>query len=278
MAIPLRHAEYSILELHLPGHAPANLGVLVFEPGTGAAEVKLREDAGTTHEDAEVLALLPADLESKAREMGCEKLIALFEDTLSNVVRISERRAAACRDLSAAARRLYEIHILGTSRPAASVVSFPGSVPLYSLRAAAGRFGLDVDVEPEGWVPAPEGVRGSPELFAVHILGRSMEPDVPDGSVAVFRRAPAGSRQGKRVLVWRRAASAGGGEFTLKVYHSVKRLTEDGWEHTTIQLIPLNPDYPALELKEDTEYRIIGELVAVLGIDEGSPEDVPERS
>jgi len=278
MAVSLRHGEYSILELHLPGHVPANLGVLVFEPGTGAVEVKLREDADAAPEDEEVLSLLPTDLESKAREMGPEKLIALFEDTLSNVVRISERRTAAFRDLPAAARRLYEIHVLGTSRPAASVVSFPGSVPLYTLRAAAGRFGEDADVEPEGWVAAPEGVRASRELYAVHITGRSMEPDVPDGSVAVFRQAPAGSRHGKRVLVWRRAASTGGGEFTLKVYHSVKRVTEDGWEHTTIELLPLNPDYPVLELKDDTEYRVIGELVAVLGIDEGSPENVPERS
>jgi phage repressor protein C with HTH and peptisase S24 domain len=148
------------------------------------------------------------------------------------------------------------------------VVPFVTHLPLYSLRAAAGRFGEDMEVEPDDWVAAPAGVRPARDLYAVHVAGRSMEPEIPDGAVAVFRSAAAGSRQGKRVLVWRRGASEAGGEFTLKVYESQKRSSEEGWEHARILLKPLNPDYPVLELDEESDHRVLGELVGVLAIDE----------
>ena len=45
-------------------------------------------------------------------------------------------------------------------------------------------------------------------------------------------------------------------------------MTSDGWEHNRIRLKPLNPDYPVLELDGESEYRVLGELVRVLGIDE----------
>jgi SOS-response transcriptional repressor LexA len=95
-----------------------------------------------------------------------------------------------------------------------------------------------------------------------------MEPDIPDGAVAIFRYSPAGSRQGKRVLVWRQAASAAGGEFTIKVYESEKTVTEEGWQHTRIRLKPLNPEYPVLELEDESEYRVLGELAGLVAIDE----------
>ncbi len=248
-------AEYSVLEF---GSSP--LGVLLHDPYTDRLGQKLRSDVET--EDDDLLDLLPEDLDRKAREIGGEALLTLFEDSLSNTVRISERRPVAVGDFDAALERLFEEHVLGVTP-----MRCRGPVPLYSLRAAAGRFGEDMESEPEGTVPAPPGVRATADLFAVHIVGHSMEPDIPDGSVAVFRYAPAGSRQGKRVLVWRRGAS-GGGEFTLKVYASEKRRTEEGWEHARILLKPLNPEYPVLELDEDSEYRVLGELAGVLGIDE----------
>jgi SOS-response transcriptional repressor LexA len=111
-------------------------------------------------------------------------------------------------------------------------------------------------------------VRPAPEVFAVHVTGRSMEPEILDGSIAIFRSSPAGSRNGKRVLVWRRGASGDGGEFTVKVYESEKTRREEGWEHSRIRLKPLNPEFPVLELDDDTEYRVLGELVTALGADE----------
>lgn len=264
----VRKAEYSLFEICLPSRKPLPFGVLLLDPLSDRVYQRFRDDVPADSGDAGDLALLPADIEAKARELGGENLRAYFEDTLSNVLRISERRALAVRDFEAAAERLFEQHVSGIRRAPVQVIPFVTHVPLYSLRAAAGRFGEDMEVEPQDWVQAPAGVRAAPDVYAVHVAGRSMEPEIPDGSIAVFRFSPAGSRQGKRVLVWRRAASGEGGEFTVKIYESDKQLTEDGWEHSRIRLKPLNPEFPVLELEDGSDYRVLGELVGVLGIDE----------
>ncbi len=243
------------------GGVPA--AVLLRNPQSDALFERFRPSVET--EDDDLYALLPEDLALKAAEMGCGRLLDLFEDTLSNTVTVTDRRGVLVRNYDAALDRLYQEQVLGV-RPARAVE--PGWIPLYSLRAAAGRFGEDMEVEPEDRVPPPAGVKPAADLFAVHVVGHSMEPDVPDGSVAVFRYAPAGSRQGKRVLVWRRGASAEGGEFTLKVYESEKAAGEDGWRHTRIRLKPLNPAFPVLDLEDDSEYRVLGELVALAAIDD----------
>jgi len=264
----LRRAEFSVLEVCLPARKAVPLGVLLFDPQSDRLYQRFRDDPAADPEDAELLALLPDDLEQKARELGGERMLAQFEDTLSNALRITDRRALAVRDFDTAIDRLYDEHVAGVRRERPKVIPFVSHVPLYSLRAAAGRFGEDMEVEPEDWVTLPAGVRPAPDLYAVHVTGHSMEPEIPDGSVAVFRFAPSGSRQAKRVLVWRRGASGEGGEFTVKVYESARDVTEDGWTHTRIRLKPLNPDYPVLELEDDSEYRVMGELVGLLGVDE----------
>jgi phage repressor protein C with HTH and peptisase S24 domain len=264
----LQRAEYSILEVCLPAQRPTPFGVVLLDPQSDRVYQRFRDDISSDAEDAEILALLPDDIESKACSMGGERLLAHFEDTLSSTLRMTDRRAVAVHDFEAAVERLYQEHIAGVRRERAKVIQFVTHVPLYSLRAAAGLFGEDMEAEPEDWVQAPAGVQAARDLYAVHVAGHSMEPEIPDGSVAVFRFSPAGSRQGKRVLVWRRGASDAGGEFTVKVYESRKRMTSDGWEHNRIRLKPLNPDYPVLELDGESEYRVLGELVRVLGIDE----------
>jgi SOS-response transcriptional repressor LexA len=252
-----RRAQFSVLEF-----AGAPAGLLLLDTHSGVLHQRLRPAVAT--EDDDLYALLPDEIAAQARELGAERLLDLFEDTLSNTVTISDRRPVLVHDFEAALGRLYEEHILGVR-----MIRTPAAgIPLYSLRAAAGRFGEDIDVLPEGRVPAPPGLAPSPDLYAVHVAGHSMEPEVPDGAVAVFRYAPAGSRRNKRVLVWRSASSAEGGEFTLKVYESEKTVTEEGWQHTRIRLKPLNPGYPVLELDENSDYRVLGELVRVLAIDE----------
>ena len=253
--------EYSVLQVCLPGSRPEPYGILLLDPGSD--RVWQRARAVPEGEDSDVFGLLPADLEAKARELGGQGLLALFEDSLSNTIRITDRRGVLVRDFENAVARLFAEHVEG-----AAPARRRGEIPLYSLRAAAGRFGEDMEVETEDLVAAPPGVRPGPDVYAVHIVGHSMEPDIPDGAVAVFRYSPAGSRQGKRVLVWRHGASAGGGEFTIKVYESDKTVTEEGWQHTRIRLKPLNPEYPVLELEDESEYRVLGELAGLLAIDE----------
>ncbi len=251
MVLPVRKAEYSFLE---SGGRP--VGVLLLDPEEDVLYARFREDL-----DDDAVALWADEIPQVARELGGARYLEILEDRLSNAVGITDRELAFVREFPAALDRLYGRRVLG-EEPAEV-----RELPVFSLRAAAGRFGEDMEVEPEERIAAPAGLRVTPGTFAVHVKGRSMEPLVPDGSTAVFRRF-AGSRQGKRVLVWRRATSGGGGEFTVKEYRSEKRATEDGWQHERIVLKPLNPDYDDVVLTDEEEYRVLGEFVTVLALED----------
>ncbi len=261
-----RAAEYSVLQLALPGRPVIAFGILLLDSATDTLYCRFREDVHelADPEDAEVLELLEENFRGQVREMGGRKLLESLEDSLSNVLRMTDRKRAHVRDFPFTLQRLFEDHVLGLEREPAKILPFVTHLPVYSLRAAAGAFGRDMEAEATDWVAGPPGLRLTRDMFVAHVTGHSMEPEIPDGSLVVFRYNPAGSRQGKRVLVWRRGASEGGGEFTVKVYESEKRLTEDGWQHSRIRLKPLNPDYQTLELDEDTEYKILGDFVCVL--------------
>ena len=96
-----------------------------------------------------------------------------------------------------------------------------------------------------------------------------MEPKIKDGSWCLFRPCPQGSREGRIVLV--QFNSLGdlddGGRFTIKKYHSAKSVSEDGWKHERIELLPLNPDYDPITVEphEGPEMMVIGEFVASIG-------------
>lgn len=47
----------------------------------------------------------------------------------------------------------------------------------------------------------PEGFAAAPGLFVTQVIGESMNRRIPNGAWCLFRAAPAGSSQGKIVLV-----------------------------------------------------------------------------
>jgi SOS-response transcriptional repressor LexA len=55
----------------------------------------------------------------------------------------------------------------------------------------------------------------------------------------------------------------GENRYTIKRYKSVKRQSGEEWEHETIRLEPLNPEYEAWELSP-SDIRVVGEFVRVL--------------
>ena len=56
----------------------------------------------------------------------------------------------------------------------------------------------------------------------------------------------------------------GENRYTIKRYTSIKRQTgEEDWEHETIRLEPLNPEYEPWELSP-SDIRVVGEFVRVL--------------
>jgi len=97
------------------------------------------------------------------------------------------------------------------------------------------------------------------------VVGRSMEPMIPDGALCVFRRGVGGSRQGRMVLV-EALDSAANDRYTVKRYRSEKRHQPGGeWTHDVVRLEPLNSEFAAWNLDpEEDRYRILAEFVQVL--------------
>jgi SOS-response transcriptional repressor LexA len=249
-----------ILTLELPGTGRMNAGVLLEDPETDRLWVRLRRDwEELAPEEAEVLAAVEYDLAAKAQELGAKELLRYLEDTLSNVLAVTDRREVLVDDFERALGRLYRQHVQSTVRP------FVTHLPRYSLAVAAGKFLENQEVSEEGWEEAPSDLRLTEELFVAKIQGRSMEPKIPDGSLCVFRQGVTGSRQGRLVLV----EQLGGGandRYTVKRYASEKAEREDGtWAHEKITLIPLNPEFDSWTLEpEEERFRIVAEFVRVL--------------
>lgn len=260
MSVTITHsARYSLLTIEFPGQEPASAGVLLEDPAADRLHVRLRRDWDRVAPgESEVLSALEEDLASKAAEMGAAKLLANLEDTLSNTLRVTGRREVMVENFDRALNRLYRQHVRSTQQP------FVTHLPRYSLAVAAGAFLENRTVEADGWEEAPLGLRLAPEMFVARIVGRSMEPSIPDGSLCVFRRGVTGSRQGRLVLV----EELGGGaddRYTVKRYQSEKVYSGGQWTHDEILLVPLNPEFPTLVLEpEEERYRILAEFVQVL--------------
>ena len=142
-------------------------------------------------------------------------------------------------------------------------------LPLYSIKAACGYFGEGDIVSELGWIQA-EGIgKLNRNMFVVQASGHSMEPRIKDGDFCVFRANPAGSRQGKIVLVQHRNYydSDYTGAYSIKEYSSIKSYDEfDNWQHEKIELLPLNKDYNPIVInaEEAEDFRVIGEFVGVI--------------
>ena len=256
-----REGVYVILEAVLPGRLPQNIGVLLIDPTTGRGWVRMRNEfTGLAEpEDIEVLESLDADIQSQLQTHGAEHFLQSLEDSLSNVLRISDRQKVPVDAFTRTIDRLFEEHVAPIP-----VEHFRTHLPLYSLRAAAGNLGEEMRSEPEGWVRAPEGLRLSEDLFVAHVVGRSMEPRIPDGSLNLFRLHPAGSRQGKILLIERFGVLDETARYTVKRYTSIKKQTsEDQWQHERITLEPLNPEFEPWDVGPE-DFAVVAEWLRVI--------------
>jgi len=256
-------ARVSLLQLALPGEAPVNIGVLLEDVAADRLYLRLRRDWDLiAPEESDVLSALEADLEAQAAQAGAAGLMRQLADTLSNTIAITDPREAIVEDFERSLGRLYREHVQSRVQP------FRTHLPRYSLGVAAGDFleNPEVDETLADWEEIPAaGVRPQPGMFVARIVGRSMEPRIPDGSLCIFRKFGAGSREGRLVLV--ESLERGTNDrYTVKRYHSEKsQRPEGGWEHAAIRLEPLNPEFEAWYLKpEENRYRILAEFVEVL--------------
>ena len=142
-------------------------------------------------------------------------------------------------------------------------------VPMLSLKAAAGGFSDEQAVEFEDWVEIETSHKLRKGMFVAQVVGKSMEPRIPDGSYCLFRYPLLGSRQGRIVLVQHRDVvdAETGGSYTLKVYESERVADGEGsWHHSKVRLLPINREYEPIELQdvEDNDVAVIAEFVEVL--------------
>ena len=147
-------------------------------------------------------------------------------------------------------------------------VKYIDYLPLYTLKAACGKFGEWQQAEEEGWIKTEGMGKLTSGMFIVQANGHSMEPRIMDGDFCVFRANIVGSRIGKIVLVQHREHYdfENGGSYSIKKYSSEKKQDpETGeWMHERIILYPLNPDYQPIEIRDEEGFIVVGEFIGIV--------------
>jgi hypothetical protein len=258
-----RTGFWSLLEL-APAHAkPRPLGILFVDEVSDRLIPRILDSS--TFEDldeheTDIVDHLPGDFSRKSSEAGASAFLASLEHSLSHFLRIGDRKTVQYTgDPGRAADRLFDEYVDGEVRP------FVTHLPLYGLRAAATKFGESMESSLEEWIRIPAGTRLTDNMFVAQVVGRSMEPLIPDGSFCIFRAGVAGSRQGKRLLIEQFSETDFAARYTVKRYTSRKSFDPEGefTGHEQIRLEPLNSEFEAFDLGPD-EFRVIAELVGVL--------------
>lgn len=259
--IHARQGAYVLLETHLPGQPARNIGVYLVDTASGRLWLRMRRDYEGIADpgDIEVLQALEEDILTRASLTGAEAFLVSLEDSLSNAIRVSHRQSVEVDAFSRVADRLFDQHV-----EPIPVEPFRTHVPLYSLRAAAGGLGEEMESAPEDWVRAPEAMHLDPRVFVAHVVGKSMEPRIPDGSLNLFRFHPVGSRQNKILLIERFGVTDETARYTVKKYTSTKvPAGEEQWRHENIRLEPLNPEFEAWDV-EPQDFAVVAEWLRVL--------------
>ena len=118
------------------------------------------------------------------------------------------------------------------------------------------------------WVAPDTARRFHLGMFVAQVVGRSMEPEIPEGAYCLFDGPVTGPRQGRTVLVTTRDEidPETGERFTVKRYRSKKTEDENGWRYVEIRLEPLNTDFNPIILTTDDEagIEVMAELVEVI--------------
>ena len=148
-------------------------------------------------------------------------------------------------------------------------------LPFYPLSIAAGGF-MDsvVPDAPESWFIVEGRTTKrvlSPSMFVAQVLGKSMEPTIPDGGYCLFTFETGGTRNGRIVLAQKSDISdqETGASYTVKTYHSTKSADPDiGWQHESITLKPVNPAYQEIVIPpaETEDFRIVAIFLEVLAL------------
>lgn len=147
---------------------------------------------------------------------------------------------------------------------------YKNCIPIFDVKIAAGEFSDLQFSDQNEWIELNKPFKYSEDYFVCQVIGESMNKFIPNGSWCLFKKYPAGSRNGKIVLVHHgniQEADFGKG-LTIKRYESQKAVNEEGWLHNSITLKPesSNPEFTSMVLKGDDliDLKVVGEFIEVL--------------
>lgn len=142
-------------------------------------------------------------------------------------------------------------------------------VPFYDLQIAAGSFSEQQQHETLRYIEV-ENLSNHQNYFACQVVGESMNRIIPNGSICLFRKDDGGSRNGLITLVESTnfTDAESGSRYTIKEYLSKKSISEDGWHHEEIQLLPKSYDdtFEPIILTDDEllDLKVVGVFVRVI--------------
>jgi hypothetical protein len=143
-------------------------------------------------------------------------------------------------------------------------------IPLYNFYAAAGTFTEMQSEKDFSLIEGSEKSNLNSDYFACKIVGESMNRIIPNGSICLFKANPAGSRNGKIVLVENMDIQDQdfNSAFTIKTYSSEKVFSGESWRHESIVLRPNSVDdsYEDIIINEESAsgMRVVGEFIEIL--------------
>jgi hypothetical protein len=105
-------SQYLIVQVDLGGAEPQNIGILLLDAEANRLHARflcdLRELVGS---EADCFECLADDVSAKSLEFGAERYLIWLESTLSNTLRVSQRKSVVVDDYAATLDRLYAKHI-----------------------------------------------------------------------------------------------------------------------------------------------------------------------
>lgn len=144
------------------------------------------------------------------------------------------------------------------------------SIPFYDLEIAAGLFSELQESGVPVYMEVDERYQDPERYFACKVVGESMNKIIPNGSICIFEKYDGGSRNGLICLV----ESINfidrdfGANYTIKEYSSKKTITEEGWQHQEIALLPQSTytTYSPIVLRDEdtTDLQVIGVFKMIL--------------
>jgi len=106
--------------------------------------------------------------------------------------------------------------------------------------------------------------------FECKVVGESMNKIIPNGAICLFEKYQGGSRNGLICLVESNdfVDREFGSNYTIKEYSSKKTISEEGWEHQEITLLPKSTDstFQPIVLRDEEllELKVVGVFKKVL--------------